>query len=333
MNDIPSVLGLTSEQVEAALRAAAAAPSLHNAQPWRFRLQPASIDLFRDPERRLPAADPDDQELRLGCGAALLNLKLALKNMGVHPLVTLLPDTRQPDLLATVRAAGPARPDPQVAELVAAIPRRRTNRHPFTDEPVPVMHRQALVRAAQAEQCWLHVVRDRTERAALRELVVQAHEVQSADPAFRAEMAAWVGMGAEAKQGVPVSAGGPKPEPQDVWVLRDFTGGRARPRVPGKDFEDDPLVVVLCSHHSGPLAELQSGQGMQRVLLTATSLGLSASFLSQVVEVPATRRRLRALLGGHLHPQMVLRIGYGTSVPPVPRRPVSELIVHDTPVL
>jgi len=59
---------------------------------------------------------------------------------------------------------------------------------------------------------------------------------------------------------------------------------------------------------------------MQRVLLVAAIAGLSASFLSQLVEVPATRKQLRELIGGGLWPQTVLRLGYRSPVPPTPRR-------------
>ena len=55
---------------------------------------------------------------------------------------------------------------------------------------------------------------------------------------------------------------------------------------------------------------------MQRVLLVATAAGLSASFLSQVVEVPATRKQLRELIVGGLWPQTVLRLGYGSPMQP-----------------
>ncbi len=111
-----------------------------------------------------------------------------------------------------------------------------------------------------------------------------------------------------------------------MWVLRDFSAGEARPRVVGKDFESDPLIAVIGSLDDRPLAQLRAGQAMQRVLLTATAEGLSASFLSQVIEVPATRGLLRELIGGGVWPQTVLRIGYGTPVRGTPRRDVAGFL-------
>ncbi|XVS61937.1 hypothetical protein ACQPYE_27160 [Actinosynnema sp. CA-299493] len=107
--------------------------------------------------------------------------------------------------------------------------------------------------------------------------------------------------------------------------MRDF---HAAERPPGEDYESDPLVVVLCSFYNGPLAELQAGQALQRVLLTATTLGLSASFLSQAIEVRPVRDELRRALGGTLEPQTVLRIGFGSPVPASPRRTVREFILE-----
>lgn len=72
----------------------------------------------------------------------------------------------------------------------------------------------------------------------------------------------------------------------------------------------EPLLALLTSHLSGTAAEIQVGQALQRVLLTATAAGLGSSLLRQVVEVPQTREELRRLFGGVRPPNAVLRIGW-----------------------
>ncbi|MFI9816331.1 Acg family FMN-binding oxidoreductase [Saccharothrix variisporea] len=326
MAEVTETLGLAREDVRDLLHTASLAPSVHNTQPWRFRLAGDRIELHPDLDRRLPATDPDDRELRLACGAALFNLRLALRAHGIRPLVTLLPGSEAPGALATVRRGGALPLDEDTRQLVAAVPVRRSNRKPFRDVPVPVEHRQALVRAAERERSWLHVVDHREERARLQSLVARAHRVQAADAGVRAELAAFTG--ARTDDGVPPASAGVRPAPQDEWALRDF---QAADRRPGKDYESDPLIVVLCSYYDGPLAEVQTGQALQRVLLTATTLGLSASFLSQAIEVRAVRDELRRSLGGVV-PQAVLRIGFGTPVAPTPRRAVERLLLAEQPV-
>lgn len=329
MTDIPPSLGLTGEQVERVLTTAGRAPSLHNAQPWLFRLHPEVIELHADPRRRLPVVDPDDREQRIACGAALLTLRLALHGYGIRPIVTLFPDPARPDLVAAVRHGGSRPATPEQQRLLRAVPLRRTNRHPFTDATPTQQELYTLRRAALDEGAWLHVVDDPGDRAHVQRLAVLAHERQAADPEFVAELRSWTGTEPGRRDGVPASSGGPQPAPQDRWVLRDYSGGTAPDRVPGKDFERDPLIAVLTAHLSGPRAEVQAGQALQRVLLAATADGLAASFLSQIVEVPGPREQLRKLIGASRPPQVVLRIGRGWPVVAAPRLPVEELVMNE----
>jgi hypothetical protein len=329
MTDIPSTLGLTGEQVEHVLATAGRAPSLHNAQPWLFRLRPDVIELYADPGRRLPVVDPDDRGLRIGCGAVLFTLRLALHGLDIRPIVTLLPDPDRPELIAAVRRGGTRAATPEHRRLLRAVPLRRTNRHPFTDVAVTQQELYALRRAALDEGAWLHVVDRPGDRAQVQRLAALAHRQQAENPAFTAELRSWTGTAPGRRDGVPASSGGPQPAPQDRWVLRDFSAGAAPDRVPGKDFEHDPVIAVLTSHLSGQRGEVQAGQALQRVLLSATADGLAASFLSQIVEVPGPRDQLRMLIGATRPPQVVLRIGRGWPVVATPRLPVADLIMAE----
>jgi hypothetical protein len=328
MDQHRSALGLPAEQVSTLLTAAGQAPSLHNSQPWRFRLRPRSIELHADLDRQLPIADPSGRELRLACGAALFNLRLALHARGIRPTVTIFPDPAQPALLAAVRDGGRKPPTPSQLRLWEAIPTRHTNRRPFDDAPVAPGEQHALRQAALEEGSWLQLIEEPDQRRTLQQLAARAHREQLADPAFVAELARWTGTG-DRRDGVPASAGGPQPAPQDRWTLRDYTAGSGAARVPGKNFEHEPVLAVLSPYLPGPAADIGTGQALQRVLLTATTLGLSVSFLSQIVEVATTREQLRRLISGGRPPLAVLRIGRGYPVPATPRRDVADLVVPE----
>ncbi len=324
-----AALGLTVAQTDQLLATAGRAPSLHNTQPWAFRVRPGVLELHTDPDRRLPVADPHDRELRIACGAALFTLRLALAGYGVRPLVTVLPDRARPGLIAEIRRGGRADATPEQRRLLQAVPRRHTDRSPFSDVVVTSPERHALRRAAIDEGAWLHLVTEPAERAAVQAMAVRAHRHQAADPAFQDELRRWTGTTPDRTDGVPAAAGGPQPAPQDRWVLRDFSAGSAPERVPGKDFENDPLIAVLTTHLTGPHADVRAGQALQRVLLTATAEGLGASFLSQIVEFERTRDELRRLVGAPHPPHVVLRIGRGWPTGATPRRPVADLLLPD----
>jgi hypothetical protein len=297
MRRFPPVFDLVPRQVAQVIRLAGLAPSPRNSQPWRFRVLPHVIELHADPARRLPAADPNDRELRLACGAALLNLRLALAHAGVRPIVTLLPRLAPPTVLAEVRSGGHQRPEAEQIALYEAIPDRRMHRQPFHGASVPAGKQHDLMVAARTENAWLHVVQP-DERSALEAFVHRAHLAQLANSRFRAELSAW-------------------------------TNNADQP--PVAEFESDPLLAVLCTSGNGPENDLQAGQAWQRVRLTATARGLVAATLPEIVEVPGIRENLHGLLGGVVHAQALLRIGYGVPSPAVPRRDPVELLINAVP--
>lgn len=317
---------LSEEQARTVLAAATRAPSLHNTQPWRFHCTSSAIELYADTRYALPATDPDKRELILACGAALLNLRLAIRACDVFPIVRLLPSTEQRDLMAVVYPERSRASTATELRLAGAIERRGTNRHPFAPAVVPVPVRNELRRAAEAELARLATLQG-TQLPAVRTLVHQAHQAQQRNAGFLSEWGAWVSVGAGFRDGVPSYSAGPRPELDDLYVLRDFAGGHGHVRQAGERFEAAPLLVSIGSATDSRLAWLHAGQAMQRVLLTATTAGLSASFLSQVIEVPAARNALRGLLNDSQWPQVLLRMGYGLwTVPRTPRRPMEDVI-------
>src|ERR1700747_3015581 len=82
---------------------AARAPSVHNSQPWRFRVGEDAVELWCDPRRRT-WSDASGREMLISCGAALFGLRLAMRSLGFQPVVELLPDPARLRLLARVMA-------------------------------------------------------------------------------------------------------------------------------------------------------------------------------------------------------------------------------------
>lgn len=307
--------------IEQALLAATRAPSVHNTQPWRFVVASPLIEVHLDRERILPVVDPTAREARMSCGAALFNLRLALQAAGRAVVTDLLPDPRQPDLLAVLRMSSARPATPEHRTLAGAVGRRVTNRRPFIDRAVPPPHRHALVRAAETEQARLVLLDTPKSLDTLATLLRRADHLQEEDVAFQRELSAWTESGTDREDGVPRSAGGPRPIGGSLLTLRQYPPESTVER----PFEQDPLVAMVTTHGDTPMDHLLAGLAMQRVLLTATVVGLSASFLSQPVEVPLTRAALRALLVEPGHPQTVLRIGYGHPAARTPRRPVGAV--------
>ena len=320
------------EQLAFLLGYAVLAPSGHNTQPWRFRIDGDTLLLFADHERRLPAVDPRDRELAMSCGAALFFLRVAIRRFGRVDEVELFPDAADPDLLAAVRLGAPAEPPVEVMRLFQAIPGRRTHRLAFEEHDVSPIAALELEQAADDEAAWLLRVA-RGLRPAVAELVREGDEAQFADATFRHELSAWMRWnGTHSHDGIPGAALGIPdvvsplaPAVVGALNLGAMWGGRSRQAA-----ENAPLLAVLGTDGDGPAAWLAAGQALARVLLKARALGLAASFLNQPVEVPALRQRLRALLGTPGWPQALLRIGYPHGrTPHTPRRGVEEVLERE----
>jgi nitroreductase len=306
------------------LRAAAAAPSLHNTQPWRFRVchESGTIELWADPARMLPVADSHGRAAHIACGAALYNLRVAAMVDGQEPHVRLQPDPGRPLLLATIRLAGSHRVTSGEREQYAAIPRRQTNREPFSSRAVPPGIRAELAEAAGLEGAVLHFP-DRDEAKRLLRLAADAERNLLADPGYRAELARWAG-GDRDRDGIPDSALGPSPL-EGLAPVRDFTPRRRQAPVRYAWFENDPQLGVLSVRFGGRPDWLHAGQALQRVWLTATVRGIAVCPLTQPLETGDAWQVRDPRLADE-QPQMILRIGYGLPLPGAPRRPVSEIL-------
>ncbi len=327
VEDYPAT-GTPVEQMGFLLNYAVLAPSNHNTQPWLFEIHGDAIHLFADRSRALPMTDPDDREMLISCGAALLNLRVAMRHFGVLGMVETLPDPGNPDWLARVQFGSGNENYPEETLLFHAIAKRRTNRQPFLDEPLPELLLAALRDAAHQEHAWLNYVQGERNRQSLAALIAEGDCLQWADKRFRREVAAWVHPNRSASHdGIPgsakglgnlVSLAGPS-------IIRTFDMGAGRAAHNQEIALGSPALALLQTDADDPPAWLAAGQALARVLLRARVEDVWASFLNQPIEVAELRPRLCELAGKTGYPQLLLRLGFGQPVSPTPRRAVDEV--------
>jgi nitroreductase len=312
--------------MRACLEAATQAPSIHNSQPWLFRPRAGGIDVLADQRRRLHAIDPRGRELLISIGAAILNLRVAVLGHGRTPVLRLFPDPAEPDHIARVVAGPVTTPDPTVRALLGAIPRRHTNRRPFSRIAVPGAVIDELADAAAAEGATLGIA-DPVGRDAILALVGTADGWQRAEAGYRDELATWTLPEIGRRDGVPAQAFGPI-DRHDGLPLRDF--GLTQPQLHRREaaFETHPTVVVIRTYGDDRRDWVRAGQALQRVLLTATVRGVASTPMTQALEIPEIRRLLSDP-ARHRYPQLILRLGYGRPAAGSPRRPLSDVLLAD----
>ncbi|WP_242396319.1 Acg family FMN-binding oxidoreductase [Anaeromyxobacter oryzisoli] len=322
------VWGGPAERLRFLLAWAVLAPSRHNAQPWLFEIEGDELRIIADATRALPAVDPDGRELAMGCGAAIVNLRVAAAHFGHATSEEVVREHRRDGLVARVRLEERRASSPENEELFQAIPRRRTNRLPLDGREPPTGLVTQLLREARREGVSLRLVEEQ-QRRPVAELVAEGARRLWGSPRFRSEYATWSRLNRTGRaDGMPGWASGRSDAAALLQpLLLRFTNParveaeRERWRALGTR-----ALLVLSTARDGKAEWVAAGEALERVLLRATAAGLSASYLNEPIEVPELRARLRDLLGEPGVPQLMLRLGHGLVVRPTPRRPVEEVL-------
>ena len=315
-------------QREFLLRYAVLAPSGHNTQPWNFHITDAGIEVYADYTRRLPVADPNDRELLISIGAAIMNLRVAAAHFGFETTVLYGPATNEEPAVALVTLRETCDAEEQLRRLFPAITRRHTSRSDFEPREIEPDALDVVCEAVESSETLHFVVpRDRMRTA---ELVEQADKLLMSDEQWRAELAQWVRPNeASAGDGLSADAFG-IPGPISALaphLIRNVDAGLVRGKQ-DREFTEHASGLVVITGNDDIVSLIRAGEALERFLLTLTSLGVQYAFLNQVCQVPDLRTELWDLLRTAKPPQLLLRIGYGKDVRrPMPRRPVETVTV------
>ncbi|MDT5008985.1 MAG: hypothetical protein QOH57_602 [Mycobacterium sp.] len=313
------------ETINAVMSMATRAPSVHNSQPWHWRVDKQTLHLYADLDRQLPATDPDGRDLLLSCGASLHHAVVALAALGWQAKIHRFPNPADAHHLAAVETHR-HNPSELDISLAAAIPRRRTDRRVYS--PWPVSTADIGLMGARAARAGV-MLRQVESLPRLQYIVAQAVWQHARDVDYLGELTTWSGRYASTA-GVPAHS-----TPQSVRTAslpgRLFAGPvLAQP--PDTAPEDDAAAVLaLGTKDDSPMARLRAGEATSLVLLTATALGLASCPVTEPLEIAETREALQTdVFGDSAFPQMLLRVGWAPVnadlLPCTPRRSVEDAV-------
>ncbi len=314
-----------------AAAAASMAPSSHNTQPWRFRIIGDRLLILADHDRHLKVIDRERRQLLMSCGCALFNARVAVRAFGYEDRVTLAEEGVGADnIVATLELGDHIVSTEADLALNRAVPVRRTNRRPFKSRPVGTNEFEALEQTAALNGAWM-VRLDPEQKKELAGVIDAADRLQYGDPEFRHELGHWLApVMSRRRDGIPfVEKEYGSSMPFGVMrAVRSAGLGDELGEIEKELVTGAPVVAVLGTDGDGPVDWLACGQALEAVLLHATTLTMSASFLNQVLELAESRANVSYLLHHPGFPQMVLRIGYADEEVkhPAPRRELDDML-------
>lgn len=303
------------------------APSSHNTQCWKFRVEDGSISVLPDFSRRCPAVDPDDHHLFVSIGCATENLIQAASANGLDG-----------DAIFDSSSGGRLRVSLEPTKAVAsalfnAIPERQSTRAAYDRKPISTNELAMLERAGTGDGVRVILLAERVAMENVLEYVVQGNSVQMNDRAFVEELKAWVRFsGSDAVRtgdGLYAASSGNPSMPS--WLGNLLFGSFFTPKNENDKYarhvRSSSGIAVFVSETEGPAQWIEVGRCYERFALQSAALGIRNAMLNQPVEVPALRPQFATFLGiGGRRPDLVVRFGRGPQLPPSLRRPLEAVL-------
>jgi hypothetical protein len=309
------------------VRAGTLGANSHNTQPWRFTLSDRQVTIRADVSRRCPAVDPDDHHLFASLGCAIENMVQAASVLGFRAEVR--PGTSDQDYLAIAID----RREPAGSELADAITKRQCTRGEYDGKAVSAEDLTSIGRAGALGGVDCMLLTERQRMDAILEYVVQGNTAQMRDPAFMAELIAWIRFNdAMAIANLDGLAGRSSGNPSlPAWLarhlLRFVMTEKSENDKYARHVRSSAGIAVFVAGSDDRAGWIAAGRAYQRFALQATALGIRQAFLNQPVEVPSLRPQIASYLGiGNRRPNLIVRFGRGPMLPPSLRRPVDAVI-------
>jgi hypothetical protein len=274
-----SISGRLYDELPLLVELADHAPSPRDLKPWRLRARDGGVDLFLDAAK--VSSTTIDSEGPASRRQSLIACGAALFNIRVA----------MGHLGIEPRVA--LLPDPGTPDLLARL------------EPA-----EARAPESPEEELLIAMLRRHTSRGTFELGALP-------EPLIDRLAAAAVAEGA-----VLMPAAGVSGSPLDRLLAAADSGSPDDParqlglRAPWLDVSARATVRVVCTSNDAPADWLRAGQGLQRLLLTATTHGSQARFFTLALEDRALRERVRREVCSGRHPQVVLELG----LPPEPDR-------------
>ncbi len=310
-------------------RYATLAPSHCNTQPWRIRTGDSELLVHPDFTRRMPVADPDDEQLFVALGCAAENASVAARAFGLNGEVAYHPMGRG-GLRVELRPLAHVAP----SELFYAIPRRQSTRGIYDGRVPSIGELRLLERCAQQLDVHVGLVTERFRMDRIIELQRAAQSIQAADADHLRELKCWTRFNERdalrQRDGLFTRCAGKPSMPRwlgaqllDMGIGRLTDGGENL-----KEIRSSGGFAVFFGAGHDPRHWTAVGRACERFLLQATALNIKVALVGEPIEVRATRVELAMAAGAdRCLPSLLVRFGYAAPSVRALRRGLEQVMV------
>ena len=317
-----------SPAIRELLEYARLAPSVHNAQPWRFIVHENTVSLAVAPERLLGAGDPTSRESWISFGICLETMLQAAKGLGIKAEITEIQGAALSDVIATIQMT-PGGSEKQPAVL-QALKDRHTHRDKMEPADVPADLIENCKQAIKdLDGVNVFFMQDKPSIERVAGFTFKAMSLALSSPEFRNELYHLVhfnwsrsrtGMhGYTLGEGMLGSIFG-------KLSIKLGLGLSLKARHDQQRINDASALVFVATNGDVPSFWLRAGRAYARIALEIVKSGLAQGTLAAPIEAPGFHEDIEKMLGSSARLQTMLRVGKAAHpVRSSPRLEVDEL--------
>jgi len=309
------------------------APSVHNSQPWKFKLGDNSITIFPDYERILPVADQDSRELFISLGCALENLIIAAGYFGYHTKIEMKMEDPFKESIRVELSSGN---NQNYDQLFKNIEIRQSTRSKYNKALIPPEDIEKLNEAGNQDQVLFLLLTAPGYIEPIIEITKRATVLQLFRKEFINELMQWIRFNRRTakKTGDGLYSGTIGSPSVPKWLGKLFMNLTFDPKREARKnvnlMKNSSGILIFIAKENNKEAWVNLGRSFQRVALTATSLNINHAHINSACEEIAARKKLAEVLqlNHEEQPLLIIRIGYSAKRPYSFRRPLEEVLIN-----
>lgn len=329
INLIVCVMNAQNSDYLKMIEAAIKAPSGHNSQPWLFQLKDSAINILPNMEEILPVVDKSNRELFISLGAAAENLCIEASALGYNSNVEI-------DEINQKIVVHLCRNSKIIADsLCKSIVNRQTNRKLYNNKIVSddiILHLDSL---PLSEGISRYIIsKNDSLFNILKSYIEKGNQIQMNDKAFKDELLRYMRFNnAEVKKhptGLTYKTMGAPAMPSFIskFIVKSYLNPNKQNKGDLKKIESSSHLVLFTTKNNTLTEWVNLGRNLQRFLLITTQLNIANAYMNQPCEIDKLACEIQECVSrikGE-YPTLLLRIGYGESIPFSPRKKITDVI-------
>ncbi len=307
------------------------APSGHNTQPWKFKINKNNIEVYPNFEQELLIVDKSHRELFISLGCAVANICITANQLGYAYHREIIQKNNETFIRINLNK-----------ELVnknilfQQIDKRQTNRSVYKNKLLSQDTIDKLRKLKINPPVSIYFYQKGTKDFnKLSDFVYEGNRILFSNKDFKSELLDWIRFNQKDiennKDGLAYNVLGSPSLPK--WIARPIVKSFLKPKSQNKSEKEKILssshLVLIATSDNDPKDWILAGEALELFFLKCTELGIAVAFCNQPCEVETLSQELRAEMNiNNNYPMLLMRIGYSEEMPYSMRRPLEDVMIE-----